>query len=706
MLLRQSTFTGISMMILIAVSGTLCFAQQVPPEFQPLITGKTTEKQIEILDSVASAIRKDRPEETKQILKWTIQECAAEQLDSLQIEQRIILSRIHRARGEHDSAVLQLDSAIRFAKERNFTHLLTQAMGQKGVALTKLGDYGSATATYIEGIQIAETARDTPMLALLKQNWGSMYFYSLDFNQAINYTRQAYYHFAAIHDTTSMANTIDNIGLYFSNLRQFDSALVYQSKALIIFEKIQDTAQLIICYNNMGSTLTKLNRFPEAEEYLLRSLEMAEEQDDTYHVVTALQSLGQLYFETGDEGKLQTHMERGFQLATELRDAFHANDAALQLGESYYRQRNFERSAYYYRMADSLGNIVFNEEMAAAAEEAAVKYEAVEKKKQIEVLEARNKEAEVRSERDKLVKWIIFGIALVLLAFSGFIVRRYFEKKKDNKLLHEKNEAIAAQKVLIEVKNEEIMDSINYATRIQNAVLPSDERLNALFDGIFVYFQPRDVISGDFYWAAELKNGCRFIAVADCTGHGVPGAMMSMLGTSLLDRIISSGNDITPGRILDELHNELLSTLNESQHTRQVSDGMDAAVLMFDARNKKVIIASADRPVYYIAEGKLNVIAPDKISIGSSLAKTNPYVEHILPVDAPIRFYMFSDGITDQFGGPHLKKFMSKRLKQLITDAITKRNEEIPAIFTRVFNDWKSEVEQTDDMTLVSFVIQ
>lgn len=689
------------------VASLLCFYctaglyAQAPAEFRSLVKGKSPAEQIVLLDSAASAERTAHPEKSYSLLRASVQVAAEAGLDSLEITQRVSLGKLFRSQGKNSEAVLCLDTAIETGKQKHLPRLQILAMNQKALALSHSGDYVNASKVFVEAIALAEAANDIQSVAITKQHWGTMFFYSNQFDNAISYTQQSLVLFRQLKDSMSIATNLDNIGLYYSNLEQNDSAYKYQLQALAFFRELGDTTRLIVSYNNMGALLTRSKNYGESEKYLNESLKMAEKKNDTYHVLTALISLGILYDESGDYQRSVEKNKRAFALADSLKDNYHKQQTAKLLGDAFFNLKNYEQSAFYFRASDDLRREIFNEEKTKAVDELSQKYESEKRQEEIRLLLAEKTAADTKLERDRLLKVVFIIITIALLLFSFIVVRRYVRKKKDNVILHEKNEAIALQKRVIEEKNGEILDSISYAKRIQNAVIPSSEKLQALFPESFIYFRPRDIISGDFYWIGEAAGGAKYLAVADCTGHGVPGALMSMLGASLLSRIFIQEALRNPGPVLDRLHESLIDALNQQVDARSVNDGMDIVLLMFDPAKRKAVIATAGRPVYYISKGKLETIAPDKISIGSSLPKASAYTETEIDLSEPVQFYLFSDGITDQFGGPLGKKFMSRRLQELILQQQSATLQERERIFAETFENWKAGFEQTDDMTLI-----
>lgn len=284
------------------------------------------------------------------------------------------------------------------------------------------------------------------------------------------------------------------------------------------------------------------------------------------------------------------------------------------------------------------------------------------------------------------------------------------QEKEKQKLLAEQNsmlefqvkertKEIEEQKKVIEEKNKDITDSINYAQRIQHSILPTSKEIKDIFPDSLVLFKPRDIVSGDFYQFKQLNN-YRFGILADCTGHGVPGALMSMIGSNLLHQIIMERKIVKPNLILTELHKEVKSTLRQTAGV-QSHDGMDIAVCMVNGN--ELFIASANRPVYLFLDGVLNEIKPDKKSIGgASTADVVEFTLHSFKIESEIKLYTFSDGYADQFGGVNGKKFKVKNLQELIVANLRKPLNEQLEILGATFENWRGTLEQVDDVSLIS----
>jgi serine phosphatase RsbU (regulator of sigma subunit) len=318
----------------------------------------------------------------------------------------------------------------------------------------------------------------------------------------------------------------------------------------------------------------------------------------------------------------------------------------------------------------------------------------LEEQKNRDSKELKQKDADIEKAGTQLT-FVAIGLVIVLLV-AGLLYRSYSQKKKSNK-------EITQQKEIIEQKNKEIVDSINYARRIQESLLPSLADIRKSLPESFVYYRPRDIVSGDFYWHAQ--NGDKIlIAAADCTGHGVPGSLVSMIGFNFLNQLVGE-NDITdPGEILNQLHTKITTTLNKEagDGVRDVRDGMDIALVSINRASGEIRFAGAVRPLYFFDENGMNVIKSGLYSIGGIKSLTeDPFTSHLVKPKGKAMFYLFSDGYADQFGGTNGKKFKMKKLQDLLQSIAAKSVEEQRKEVEKVFLDWMGPHEQVDDVCMI-----
>ncbi len=301
------------------------------------------------------------------------------------------------------------------------------------------------------------------------------------------------------------------------------------------------------------------------------------------------------------------------------------------------------------------------------------------------------------------------GILAISFKKMQVFIRNLVEELKqinhnlENKVI-ERTHDLNRQKELVEEKNKEITDSINYAKRIQEAMFPSKEIKYRLFPDAFVLFEPRDVVSGDFYWFTE-KNGKRIIASVDCTGHGVPGAFMSMIGISFLNEIVNERGITQPGLILGELRNLIIKALKQTGVVGESKDGMDISLLAFDDKKSTVEFAGANNPLLmFRKEGSSYTIeetAPDKRPIGYFRGEGLPFTNHSIKFQKGDTFYLFTDGYADQFGGPKGKKLKHKNFIELLLTLQEESMLDQEKRLLRSFNEWKGDLEQIDDVLVI-----
>lgn len=289
--------------------------------------------------------------------------------------------------------------------------------------------------------------------------------------------------------------------------------------------------------------------------------------------------------------------------------------------------------------------------------------------------------------------------ALIIVAGIFIFIRlRTAGIKRENKILEQKVNERTRE---LAQKNADITSSIKYARRIQLALLPEVKDVVSKFSDAFVLYRPKDIVSGDFYWHAQ-RNGWNLIAVADCTGHGVPGALMSMIGHNLLEQIVNERGIISPDEILLALNEGVRNALRQHQHEQDTPDGMDIAICAFHSTKPEVRYAAALRPLIIIRNGSVQKIEPDRLPIGGHQeSKKKSFKLNVLPIERGDCFYLFSDGYADQFGGEKGKKFMQKRLLELLQQISHLSMNEQSTVLSREFENWKGTHEQIDDLLVV-----
>jgi len=391
---------------------------------------------------------------------------------------------------------------------------------------------------------------------------------------------------------------------------------------------------------------------------------------------------------------------------------------------AYNKLKQFDNAMKYALIFIETKKHMFNEEKIKAITEMEKKYQAEKKQLEIEKMEKQklldNQIIKLQNEENKKQRIIILStiIGLCLVVFSLIILIRMFSiKKKANKLLNDKNEEISAQRDeiaaqrdlaaqqrdLITEQKQDITESIQYAYRIQSAAIPPVEILQDILTDYFIFYKPRDIVSGDFYWISEQDHKLIIIA-ADCTGHGVPGAFMSMLGIAFLNEIVNKENITKPSEILSKLRQNIIKALQQSGKDGEQRDGMDVAAITIDLRKNILEFAGANNPLYLIRNEELIEKKGSKMPV-SIHRNMSDYENHIIKVDKKDTIYIFSDGYPDQFGGPNGKKFKYKPFKELLVSIQNQPMKIQNQLLEENFESWKGNLEQIDDVLVIGVKI-
>jgi serine phosphatase RsbU (regulator of sigma subunit) len=253
-----------------------------------------------------------------------------------------------------------------------------------------------------------------------------------------------------------------------------------------------------------------------------------------------------------------------------------------------------------------------------------------------------------------------------------------------------------------ERQRKELTDSIKYASYIQSALLPSAELFNRLLPENFIFFKPRDVVSGDFYWISKFKNSV-IVAAADCTGHGVPGAFMSMLGISFLNEIVGRGCFHSASAILNQLRERVMKTLHQTGEKKEQKDGMDIGLCIIDYDKHQLQYAGANNPVYLIRSDNLFEIKGDRMPIGINIVEERAFTNHIIDLEENDMIYLITDGYPDQFGGINERKLKYKPFKDILLRVYTLQMNEQVIILDEELRNWMGNLNQIDDILIVGF---
>lgn len=641
---------------------------------------------------------------------------------------------------------------------------LAASLNNKGFFFTERGIAYKAVLYFNKSLAIQRAIHDLEGEAYSLSNLGAIYDSKGEIDKALEYYFAAVKIRENINSKQSLAQSYNNIAVLYNNQNDLINALKYHFHSLKIRIELNDVGGIALAYNNIGSSYTNLveNNFvgkkyiPDSlinkpYEYFLKSLEsytsinnergMAHSmfnladlyilQADCYYkkytitydtlllkseklflacydiykksnskewIANSLNGLANTYWRQSKNAKAKMYGEQAMTFASELGYPGTIQKSANILRKIYQIEKNYQKalqmSDMYYSMRDS----VINENN---KKESLSKYFLYQSEKQ-EMLTKINQEkmqlafSSKTKQKNLIIYFVVFGL-IVLLIFGLFIFNRF-------KISQKQNLVIKQQKFIVEESRKEIVDSINYAKRIQYALLANDELLDRNVLDRFVYFQPKDIVSGDFYWAAE-HNGKFYLAVCDCTGHGVPGAFMSLLNIGFISEAIKEKNIQKPCEIFDYVRTRLIESMSKDNQ----QDGMDGILICFDTSIKnndtyKLSYAAANNAPILITNIKgyneLLELPKDKMPVGKGV-QLQKFTDYSFDLKKEDILYLYTDGYADQFGGEKGKKFKRRPLNHLLLNSSNHAMNEQFDIVANQFKEWKGNLEQVDDVCII-----
>ena len=424
--------------------------------------------------------------------------------------------------------------------------------------------YPEAMDYYYKAQELAEDERDTAVLVRIYNQIGILYSYQKKYEDALKYFKK----FAALIEGTDdeklLANCYNNIGVVYKNLKRPDLAREFYLRALKVFEKLNYRKGIASAYLNLGVICDLEKNYKEAQEYNFKSLAIFLEVDHSFGATTAYMNIADAYISTNELVKARQYQDSAAAICAREDDRLHLRELYDGYAKLYRKKGDYKKAFEYYDLAVAIKDSLFNSEALQNSANLEARHIMLKSEKEVELLKKNEeiKNLQLTRSRTFLAISILAVISVAVIALLLF--QRNKAKQFANETLHRQNEEILIQKT-------EITDSINYAKRIQESILPPERIVKAVLPDSFVFYLPKDIVSGDFYWA-DKKEGRSYFAAVDCTGHGVPGAMMSVLGFNLIQQALNDKNLSTPADILKHLDTGVNMTLRQSRNYNTVND--------------------------------------------------------------------------------------------------------------------------------------
>jgi serine phosphatase RsbU (regulator of sigma subunit) len=604
--------------------------------------------------------------------------------------------------GEYDIALLKADTLKTLSEKVNYTKGIAEAYNLKGVINRDKSNLKVALEYYLKALTLFQELKLPKRIAGMQNNIGLIYAEIKEYRTALAYYFKA--------EKTNKIENLDlaviynNIATCYQNLKQFNSAQTYLSKSLKIRKAINDSMGIAMAFHNIGVNHQLTNNHDSALNYFNKSLSfLGNENENIGHAYNYLE-IGNTLLQNGDIKKAEPYLLKALKISQKNGLANITNSGYEYLYKLYSKKKDFKNAFYYQNLYLISLQTYENDDSKNELLKRELEYD-FNKKRELQRIESENRQSVSDAEMQSQKKMNTYAI-IALVVLSGlilFVFRSYNEKRKANFI-------ISKQKEIVEHKQKEIVDSINYAKYIQNALLPNEQTIAKI--NSFILFKPKDIVSGDFYWIYEDKKNTInhieiYVAVADCTGHGVPGALVSVLGNNGLNSCVKEFGITDTHLILDKLSEIVEETFEKSEN--QLKDGMDISLVKIirSENSNKVNIqwSGANNPIWIIKQNKEWIeIKANKQPIGKYADKT-PFIRHELELEKGDRIYLFTDGFADQFGGEKGKKYKYKQLSDLListinSDLIHQKNQ-----LETSFSHWKGSLDQVDDICIIGIEV-
>ncbi len=631
------------------------------------------------------------------------------------------LANCYQEKEDYISSILAFNRALACYQREGDSLAMAISRLNNGNNFFHLSQYPEALDNYQKAAAIFNKLDDLRGEAFCYNNIGSIHSEIGNLDLSIEYWNKTLTIKKALSDSLSIAKTFNNLGVAYKKQKKYDLAFSTLNQALKVFKSLENLKGVAMVYMNMANIFQRKEEFEKALRYSRLSLEMKRMIGDETGMALVYGNISMILNSMERYTKAKQAAESGIELAlrTGALAALKNNYSNLSLA---YAGLNNMVQAYqfvlkYEEIKDSLFSIEKNKEFTRLE----MQYQVKSKQQEIEKQQALVKKKEAIAEKNRTERNAMFGGIVLMVLLLIVVLHSYIQKRKDNAIIREKNQnleianaeilaqrdEIEAQRDLVDMQKQqieyihgELKDSIIYGKRIQQSLLPSDDFLKTFFeDDYFVFFRPRDLVSGDFYWAAQVDEW-KFFTVSDCTGHGVPGAFMSMLGISLLNEIVREKNVRSTAELLKLLFTRLSQNLHRRQRNDALTDSMDIAFCAWNTKTNELQYSGMNNPLYLIRNNELQVIAPTKMINIEAIQEIEIGMETISLQKGDF-LILSSDGFADQFGGKNGKKLKKQNFIKLLTSLTAYPINEHQKFLETTFLNWKGTQNQVDDVCVM-----
>jgi serine phosphatase RsbU (regulator of sigma subunit)/Tfp pilus assembly protein PilF len=616
----------------------------------------------------------------------------------------IILNELYKQYVNNDpaKALDYTNRALELAIEINDPSGMASSYNNIGVINKNRGKLDDALDSYLKSVRIQEENKFEDALAYTYNNIGTIYSLKSEFEKALEYFNKALKQFESIDHKLRIIGTLNNIGNVYTDLEEYDYALKHYMQSLTIYEELEDNSQAFVPFNNIGNIYFQKGEWDNAMAFYESAYDLEKLRNDLNGQANALHNIGTVYKSTKQNEKAIEIFTDALSLAQETDNKRLIEIIYGSLAETYFATGDMFMAYSFLQLHNNAKEQVFNELSDRRIAELESAYEIEKKQAEIEALKVESELQQLQIQNDKIIITSVVIVSFLVVGLSLVIFQELRTIKKNKRQLEAQNIELEAQKLIIQEKNDSITESIDYAKSVQHSLLQFNVPQRNQND-FFVLFKPKDIVSGDFFWFSALKDR-HVVAAIDCTGHGVAGAFMTVIGHSSLEQIINRDQDTSPALILSKLDEQVRNSINQTDKTTS-THGMDVALCSIDRKEGKLYFSGANRPLYQIRNNEINVVKGTKRTIGDMEENPLKFEEHQLDIEEGDIFYIFSDGYPDQFGGPDSKKFMVSNFKKMLLKIHQKPLADQHEVLKTTLSDWRKGGEQTDDILVIGFKV-
>ena len=571
-----------------------------------------------------------------------------------------------------------------------------------GSLMENRAEYDSALFYYHEAISISEKINDVQLIAYGKVSIGNIHYRMGDYKKFFGYTTEALSLYQEADNYFGVLKTCLSLGETAKLVDSLDLALFYYRQALndaVSFKSLNDIAYIT-------KNIAEIYDYQGLEDSVIinykRAAHIYRQIGSTENLAMTQIALASVYNTRKDyNSALNILIEAGI-LAKKSQSPAALSDVNKELAKTFSFLGNYEKAFYHLNRYSEIRDSLMSLDKQKQILELQTRYE-TERKEQENMLLKKDQKLLKTTRNSLIIGALLLGLVILVVLNSLSV------KKRDNRILREQKEEIRQQKEIVEQQKTSITDSIHYAKRIQSAMLPPFEAVNSIIPDSFILYLPRDIVSGDFYWIRQISDSKILICAADCTGHGVPGAFMSMLGMSLLTDIVNTNiericlMDFTPADILNEMRTRIKSSLRQTGKEGEARDGLDMSLCLLETDNKILHFSGANNSVYIVENKNLTELKATRNPIGIYPNEVS-FDNHVHTLEPGSVFYMFSDGYFDQIGKDG-KKFLSKNFKKLLAEISMEPVNEIRQKLHDTHLEWRNGEEQVDDILIIGIRI-